>query len=68
MTKARQRLAAGMSPVPLTLRDGTSIGLRPIYPGYQRRLMQAGALVSPETLRLPLTGGPLAGLLFEMGS
>ena len=50
VTKARQRLAAGMIPVPLTLRDGTSIGLRPIYPDDRWRLMQAGALVSPETL------------------
>lgn len=40
VTQARQRLAAGMVPVPVTLRDGTAAGLRPIYPGDQQDLMR----------------------------
>ena len=45
---ARQRLAADMVPVPVTLRDGTAAGLRPVYPGDQRELMR-GELFSAQT-------------------
>jgi protein lysine acetyltransferase len=52
VTKARQRLAADMIPVPVTLRDGATVGLRPIYPGDRRWLMkgQEQELVSSTTL------------------
>jgi protein lysine acetyltransferase len=40
VTTARQRLAAGLVPVPVTVRDGTTAGLRPIYPGDQQELMR----------------------------
>jgi protein lysine acetyltransferase len=40
VTTARQRLAADMVPVPVTLRDGTAAGLRPVYPGDQQELMR----------------------------
>lgn len=46
---ARQRLAAGMVPVPVTLRDGTAAGLRPVYPGDQQELMQGEPLFSART-------------------
>jgi len=45
---ARQRLAAGIVPVPVTLRDGTAAGLRPVYPGDQQELMR-GELFSAQT-------------------
>ena len=45
---ARQRLAADIVPVPVTLRDGTAAGLRPVYPGDQRELMR-GELFSAQT-------------------
>ena len=45
---ARQRLAAGMVPVPVTLSDGTTAGLRPVYPGDQQELMR-GELFSART-------------------
>jgi len=48
VTTARQRLAAGMVPVPVTLRDGTTAGLRPVYPGDQQELMR-GELFSART-------------------
>ena len=52
VTKARQRLAADMVPVPVTLRGGATVGLRPIYPGDRRWLMkgQEQELVSGTTL------------------
>jgi hypothetical protein len=52
VAKARQRLAAGMVPVPVTLRDGATVGLRPVYPGDRRWLMQGQEqeLVSGTTL------------------
>ena len=40
VTTARQRLAAGMIPVPVILRDGTTAGLRPICPRDQQELMR----------------------------
>jgi len=48
VTTARQRLAADLVPVPVTLRDGTTAGLRPIYPGDQQELMR-GELFSAKT-------------------
>jgi len=45
---ARQRLAADMVPVRVTLRDGTAAGLRPVYPGDQQELMR-GELFSAQT-------------------
>ena len=48
VTTARQRLAAGMVLVPVTLRDGTTAGLRPVYPGDQQELMR-GELFSAQT-------------------
>ena len=56
MATARQRLAAGVVPVPVTLRDGTAAGLRPVYPGDQQELMR-GELFSAQTrYRRFLTG------------
>jgi CRP-like cAMP-binding protein len=48
VTTARQRLAAGMLSVPVTLGDGTPAGLRPVYPGDQQELMR-GELFSART-------------------
>jgi protein lysine acetyltransferase len=56
VTTARQRLAVGMVPVPVTLRDGTTAGLRPIYPGDQQELMR-GELFSAKTRYLRFLGG-----------
>ncbi len=53
---ARQRLAAGMAPVPVTLRDGTAAGLRPVYPGDQQELMR-GELFSAQTRYRRFLGG-----------
>lgn len=49
VTRARRRLAAGLVPVPVTLRDGTALRLRPVLPADQWRLLEAGELVSPQT-------------------
>ena len=57
MTTARQRLAAGMVPVPVTLRDGTTAGLRPICPGDQQELMRGEALFSAKTRYQRFLGG-----------
>ncbi len=48
VTTARRRLATGLVPVPVTLRDGTATGLRPVYPGDQQELMR-GELFSAKT-------------------
>jgi protein lysine acetyltransferase len=48
--KARQRLAADTAPVPVTLRDGTAAGLRPICPGEQYALVRGERLFSTKTL------------------
>jgi protein lysine acetyltransferase len=48
VTTARRRLAAGLVPVPVTLRDGTAAGLRPACPGDQQQLMR-GELFSATT-------------------
>ena len=49
VTTARRRLAAGMVPVPVTLRDGTTAGLRPVYPGDQQELLRGEPLFSART-------------------
>lgn len=49
VTHARRRLAEGLVPVPVTLRDGTALRLRPVLPADQWRLLEAGELASPET-------------------
>ncbi len=55
--KARQRLAASMVPVPVTFRDGSTAGLRPICPGDQRELMQGEPLFSARTRYRRFLGG-----------
>ncbi|HYB14166.1 MAG TPA: GNAT family N-acetyltransferase [Streptosporangiaceae bacterium] len=47
--KARQRLAGDLVPVPVTLRDGTAAGLRPICPGEQYGLVREQRLFSDTT-------------------
>ena len=56
VTTARQRLAADVVPVPVTLRDGTAAWLRPVYPGDQQELMR-GELFSAQTRYLRFLGG-----------
>jgi RimJ/RimL family protein N-acetyltransferase len=57
VTTARRRLAAGMVPVPVTLRDGTTAGLRPICPGDQQELIHGEALFSAKTRYQRFLGG-----------
>ena len=47
---ARQRLAAFVTPVPVRLRDGTEVMLRPILPGDGVRVIKGRVWFSPETL------------------
>jgi RimJ/RimL family protein N-acetyltransferase len=47
---ARQRLAAFVTPVPLPLRDGGEMMLRPILPGDGVRVIKGRVWFSPETL------------------
>ena len=68
---ARQRLAAGIVPVPVTLRDGTAAGLRPIYPGDQHVLVRGEPLFSVKTRYQRFLGAvhltpPLARYLAEV--
>jgi protein lysine acetyltransferase len=49
VTTARRRLAADPVPVPVTLRDGTAAGFRPILPGDQYELVRGERLFSAET-------------------
>ena len=49
VTTARQRLAADLVPVPITLRDGTAARLRPIFPGDQYELVRGERLFSAQT-------------------
>jgi protein lysine acetyltransferase len=49
VTTARQRLAADLVPVPVTLRDGTAAALRPIFPGDQYELLRGERLFSADT-------------------
>jgi protein lysine acetyltransferase len=46
---ARQRLAAGLVPVPIALPDGTRLRLRPVFPDDKQRLLEASALASAQT-------------------
>lgn len=47
---ARQRLAALITPIPVGLRDGTQLMLRPVLPGDSRRTAQGHVQFSGETL------------------
>ena len=67
-TKARRRLAAAVVPVPVALRDGTTVGLRPIYPGDRRWLIegQEQELVSAKTLyHRFFAGGPATAAMIR---
>lgn len=47
---ARQRLAAFITPIPIQVRDGTELLLRPVLPGDSERTMQGHVQFSSETL------------------
>jgi protein lysine acetyltransferase len=69
--QARQRLAADTAPVPVTLRDGTAAGLRPVYPGDQYALVRGEPLFSVKTRYQRFLGAvhmtpPLARYLAEV--
>jgi protein lysine acetyltransferase len=49
VVRARQRLAAGLVPVPIALADGTRLRLRPVFPDDKQRLLDASALASAQT-------------------
>ncbi len=71
VTTARQRLAADLVSVPVTLRDGTAAGLRPIYPGDQYALVTGERLFSVKTRYQRFLGAvhmtpPLARYLAEV--
>jgi protein lysine acetyltransferase len=71
VTTARQRLAADLVPVPVTLRDGTAAGLRPIFPGDQYELVSEERLFSAQTRYQRFLGAvhitpPLARYLAEV--
>lgn len=68
---ARQRLAAFINPIPVTLRDGTELFLRPVLPGDNERTINGPVEFSSETLyrrfqsaRRPSTS--LMAYLFEV--
>jgi CRP-like cAMP-binding protein len=46
----RQRLAAFVAPIPIRVRDGTELLLRPVLPGDSERTMQGHVQFSSETL------------------
>jgi RimJ/RimL family protein N-acetyltransferase len=46
---ARQRLAAFITPIPIRLRDGTELYLRPVLPGDGERVLTDPVWFSPET-------------------
>jgi RimJ/RimL family protein N-acetyltransferase len=46
----RQRLAAFLTPIPVVLRDGSELLLRPVLPGDNERTMRGHVLFSNETL------------------
>ena len=50
VTRARQRLAADLVPVPVTLVDGTKLRLRPVYPDDQTRLVEGSAAASAQSV------------------
>jgi protein lysine acetyltransferase len=71
VTTARRRLAADLVPVPVTLRDGTAAGLRPIFPGDQYALVTGERLLSVKTRYQRFLGAvhvtpPLARYLAEV--
>jgi protein lysine acetyltransferase len=68
---ARQRLAALITPIPVTLRDGTVLHLRPVLPGDNERTANGPVEFSGETLyrRFQSGRGPSKSLmtyLFEV--
>lgn len=68
---ARQRLAAFISPIPVELRDGTELFLRPVLPGDNERTAQGHVEFSADTLyrrfMTSLTPSPaLMQYLFEV--
>ena len=68
---ARQRLAAFVSPIPVTMRDGTELHLRPVLPGDKERTAHGRVQFSSETFyrRFQSTRSPTASLmayLFEV--
>jgi protein lysine acetyltransferase len=68
---ARQRLAAFITPIPVSLRDGTELYLRPVLPGDSERTANGPVEFSSETLyrRFQSARGPTKSLmtyLFEV--
>ena len=68
---ARQRLAAFITPIPVQLRDGTELQLRPVLPGDNERTAHGPVEFSSETLyrRFQSPGAPspsLMAYLFEV--
>ena len=68
---ARQRLATYVTPIPVTLRDGTELHLRPVLPGDNERTVHGQVQFSSETFyrRFQTTRTPTAALmayLFEV--
>jgi protein lysine acetyltransferase len=49
VARTRQRLALDLVPVPVTLRDGTTVRLRPVYPDDQTRLMEGSEVASAQS-------------------
>jgi protein lysine acetyltransferase len=62
---ARQRLAAFITPIPVRVRDGTELFLRPVLPGDAERVAEGRVEFSPETLyrRFLSVRAPTAALL-----
>lgn len=50
LATVRQRLAAFITPIPIRVRDGTELLLRPVLPGDSERTMQGHVQFSGETL------------------
>jgi protein lysine acetyltransferase len=68
---ARQRFAALVTPIPVTMRDGTELHLRPVLPGDNERAVHGPVQFSSETFyrRFQTTRRPTASLmayLFEV--
>ncbi len=47
---ARQRLAAFIAPIPVRVKDGTELLLRPVLPGDTERFGEGSSAFSPETV------------------
>ncbi|WP_299564017.1 GNAT family N-acetyltransferase [uncultured Mycolicibacterium sp.] len=62
---ARQRLAAYITPIPVTMRDGSVLLVRPVLPGDKERATRGPAEFSAETLyrRFQSMGAPSRALL-----